>query len=78
MVSINTSDDLIQVIRENPDFRATVRRELLTEELLEMPGRLQALTTTVEGLSTTVESLSATVEGISEISSKVFLQLRGS
>ena len=64
MVSINTSDDLIQVIRENPDFRATVRRELLTEELLEMPGRLQALTTTVEGLSTTVESLSATVEGI--------------
>ena len=65
MVSINTSDDLIQVIRENPDFRATVRRELLTEELLEMPGRLQALTTSVEGLSTTVESLSATVEGLS-------------
>ncbi len=65
MVSINTSDDLIQVIRENPDFRATVRRELLTEELLEMPGRLQALTTTVEGLSTTVESLSATVESLS-------------
>ena len=36
MVSINTSDDLIQLIRENPDFRATVRREVLTEELLEI------------------------------------------
>ena len=64
MVSINTSDDLIRAIRENPEFRATVRRELLTEELLEVPGRLQALTTTVEGLSATVERLSATVEGI--------------
>ena len=43
MVSINTSDDLIRAIRENPEFRATVRRELLTEELLEVPARLQAL-----------------------------------
>ena len=40
MVSINTSDDLIRAIRENPEFRATVRRELLTEELLEVPARL--------------------------------------
>lgn len=56
MVSINTPDDLIQLIRENPDFRATVRRELLTEELLEVPGRLQTLTTTVEGLTATVRA----------------------
>ena len=54
MVSINTSDDLIRAIRENPEFRATVRRELLTEELLEVPARLQALTTIVEGLAATV------------------------
>ena len=47
---------LIQLIRENPDFRATVRRELLTEELLEVPGRLQSLTTTVEGLAATVRA----------------------
>ena len=61
MVSINTSDDLIQIIRENPDFRATVRRELLTEELLEVPSRLQTLTTTVEGQQAAIGDLQATV-----------------
>ena len=64
MVSINTSDDLIRAIRENPEFRATVRRELLTEELLEVPARLQALTTTVEGLAATVGELQATVRDL--------------
>ena len=64
MVSINTSDDLIQLIRENPDFRATVRRELLTEELLEVPGRLQTLTTTVEAQQVAIGDLQATVRDL--------------
>ena len=64
MVSINTSDDLIQLIRENPDFRATVRRELLTEELLEVPGRLQTLTTTVEAQQVTVRELTADMRAL--------------
>ena len=64
MVSINTSDDLIRAIRENPEFRATVRRELLTEELLEVPARLQALAATVEGLATTVGELQETVRDL--------------
>ena len=61
MVSINTSDDLIQAIRENPDLRATVRRELLTEELLEVPARLQTLTATVEGQQTAIGDLQTVV-----------------
>ena len=40
MTTINTSDDLIRVTRENPEFRETMRRELLTTELLEVPSRL--------------------------------------
>ena len=43
MTTINTSDDLIQVLRENPEFRATIRRELLTAELLEVPEQLTSL-----------------------------------
>ena len=39
MVIINTSDDLIRIVRENPEFRAAMRRELLTEELLDLPRR---------------------------------------
>ncbi len=37
------SDDLIRVLRENPDFRATIRRELLTAELLAVPQGISAL-----------------------------------
>ena len=40
MVTINTTDDLLRVVRENEEFRDAMRRELLTEELLEMPKRL--------------------------------------
>lgn len=39
MVIINTSDDLIRIVRENSEFRAAMRRELLTEELLDLPRR---------------------------------------
>lgn len=43
MTTINTSDDLIRVLRENPEFRATIRRELLTTDLLEVPEQLTSL-----------------------------------
>lgn len=43
MTTINTSDDLIRVLRENPEFRATIRRELLTAELLAVPQGISAL-----------------------------------
>ena len=38
---INTADDLIRAVRENEEFRAAMRRELLTEELLELPRRFE-------------------------------------
>ncbi len=40
-MAINT-DALIQAVRENPEFRQTLRRELLTQELLELPERFAA------------------------------------
>ena len=53
MTTMNTSDDLIQVLRNDPNFRATVRRELLTDELLELPTRLSTLE---KGITALVES----------------------
>ncbi len=38
---INTADDLVRAVRENEEFRAAMRRELLTEELLELPRRFE-------------------------------------
>ena len=39
MATINTIHDLIRLLRENEEWRNAVRRELLTEELLELPQR---------------------------------------
>ena len=43
MATIGTTDDLLRLVREDSNFRATMRRELLTAELLEVPQRLTAL-----------------------------------
>ena len=37
--TINTIDDLLKLLREDEDVRATVRRELLTDELVKLPER---------------------------------------
>ena len=39
MVTINTSDDLLRALRENPEWKEAVRREILTEELMSLPAR---------------------------------------
>ena len=39
MATINTIHDFIRLLRENEEWRDAVRRELLTEELLELPQR---------------------------------------
>ena len=44
MATINTMQDLTRLLRENPDWRDELRRELLTEELLELPQRFAEYT----------------------------------
>ena len=44
MATINTIHDLIRLLRENEEWRNAVRRELLTEELLELPQRFAEYT----------------------------------
>ena len=39
MVTINTAEDLLRALRENPEWKEAVRREILTEELMNLPGR---------------------------------------
>ncbi|MCY4556989.1 MAG: hypothetical protein OXF79_11540 [Chloroflexi bacterium] len=39
MVTINTSEDLLRALRDNPEWREAVRREILTEELMSLPAR---------------------------------------
>ena len=48
MVTIHTSDDILRVLRERPDWKAEVRREILTEELMNLPGRFDSFVETTE------------------------------
>ena len=50
MTTMNTPDDLIRLLRNDPDFRGTVRREVLTEELLGVPSRLSRMERSIEAL----------------------------
>ena len=50
MTTINTPDDLLLLLREDAAFRATMRRELLTVELLEVPQRVSNIEQSVAAL----------------------------
>ena len=39
MVIIHTTEDLLRALAENPEWKAAVRREILTEELINLPAR---------------------------------------
>ena len=39
-ITINTTDDLLEALRGNPDFHSAARREFLTESLIGLPGEI--------------------------------------
>ena len=43
MTTINTIEDLIRVLDENPEWMEVVRSRLLTPELLELPKQVRAV-----------------------------------
>ena len=53
MTTINTIDDLLRIARENEAFRAAIRRELLTEELLALPSQFAAMQETQNAMLAT-------------------------
>ena len=64
MTTMNTSDDFIQVLRNDPNFRATARRELLTAELLEVPTRLSTLEKGIAALVESTETINRRLDSI--------------
>ena len=66
MTTMNTSDDFIQLLRDDPGFRGTVRREILTEELLEVPNRLSAVERGIEALLESNAALQETTVALQE------------
>ena len=48
MTTINTSEDLLRLLREDPEFYEQVRRLILTDELIALPERFAAFATRVD------------------------------
>ena len=49
MTIINTSDDLLRLLREDPAFYAEARRLILSDELLALPERFAVLAARLDG-----------------------------
>lgn len=54
MTTIHTAEDLVRVLREQPELLEAVRALILTDELLSLPARVDRLAATVEALTQTV------------------------
>ncbi len=48
VITIRNTDDFIRALRENEEFRDAARRELLTEDLLNLPGEFREFRSGVE------------------------------
>ena len=61
---ISTMEDIIRILREQPEIREAVRREILTEELLDLPRQVAEMATVLRDVLATLERHS---EAISEL-----------
>lgn len=48
MVTISTPEDLLRALRENPEWKEAVRREILTEQLMNLPARFDQFVATTK------------------------------
>ena len=67
MVTINTTDDLLHALAENPRWKEAVRLEILTEELRNLPARFHRFAVTTEAFMDEQRQVNAnTAEFITE------------
>ena len=71
MATINSVEDLIRAVDENPEWLEALRARILTRELLEMPERLAQLTADVHALTARVDALAAKMDELVVTSAKM-------
>lgn len=64
MATISDIHDISRALRENPEWREEIRRELLTAELLALPDSHAALTARVDALTARVDALTIEVRAL--------------
>ena len=63
---VETMNDILRIVREDPEARQQLRALLLTEEILELPAKVARLTTLVEQLTVQVQELTAAQKATDE------------
>ena len=61
---INTLEDILNALERDPALREALRRHILTEELLQMPVRLERIEADVSTLKDNLTTLTTTVNRI--------------
>ncbi len=59
MVTINTAEDPLRALRENPEWKDAVRREILSEELMNLPSRFDQFAAKTEQFIAGTEEFTA-------------------
>ena len=57
MTTINTFEDLLQALEQNPTLREAMRRHIMTEEVMQLPARVFRLEELVARIATQLEEL---------------------
>ena len=63
---VETMNDILRIVREDPEARQQLRALLLTEEILELPAKVARLTELVEQLTVQVQELTAAYKATDE------------
>ena len=54
---VNSFEDILNALEQNPDLRDRLRRHILTEELFQVPVRLERLEDSISKVQSDVQSL---------------------
>ena len=64
MTNINTFQDILDALEQDPALREQLRRHILTDELLQLPAAVHELRANVAGLRTDVAEIKTDVAGL--------------
>ena len=71
MATINTADDLIEVLRNDDRMRSAVRRELLTEEVLALPERVDKMVEAQSAMQETQTEILGSIQSLQKTQTEI-------
>ena len=86
MTMINSQEDFLRALSENPEWKAAIRAQILGEELLQLPARFDAFVQQMTGFVTKIDSfveeqkainadLARSIDELKEISARLAARL---